>query len=552
MKQSKIVNRFFALIIGWLCAWTLNIEERMLFFVIFLGCSCIAIIILESCKPEIKSIILASLFSFFIVISYSVEHCYPLLSGKSGIAVLLLAFFLQYGVRIINETLVVREEKVLSAWIWYILPIILFLGWLPHLLYNYPGSLCYDARDQLEQAFGFLPLDNKNPVFDTLLYGTLFKAGRQLTGIDNAGITVIAFTQYLLMALSFSCAMYEGLKLTQSKVFIVGSVLFYILIPIFGGAGQIILKDSLHMSMFVFMFASQLRVLRKPTKKAIVLYAISVILVSITRAMALVYAVLGGVLMVLVFVCRRRELGYYMLGAVSSAIGVVLLWECVILPHWEIKEYPSVEKYCLPFNQIAYVVVTDELSETERVAIDSVLNVERIKTEYTSNSADYLKVIFHEGDMTLFWKFYLTCYLKHTKAMIKGPILSYHKYVYPLAIGKDNYRSYIADCSGMGLNLYYKDEVKRLKMENYIRWWEQNPLLKLFMGPGLYCWILLFCVMFCRSNLRVSLIPLILLFLGLFFTPINGETRYAFPILATSPLMVAMCTALSDESKITL
>ena len=71
--------------------------------------------------------------------------------------------------------------------------------------------------------------------------------------------------------------------------------------PVFGYAGQVVLKDTLHMAAFMIMLSAQLTVMRKPQTKWSIVYGLSLLLVSLTRAMASVYAVAGGLATVVFF-----------------------------------------------------------------------------------------------------------------------------------------------------------------------------------------------------------------------------------------------------------
>ena len=81
------------------------------------------------------------------------------------------------------------------------------------------------------------------------------------------------------------------------------------------------------------------------------------------------------------------------------------------------------------------------------------------------------------------------------------------------------------------------------KFRSYVEIWEQTAGLDLLMGPGLYSWVL---VIYCGNCFRkrnkdalLKLMPLILLMFGFLLTHVNAETRYAFPLMASAPLIFA-------------
>ena len=129
--------------------------------------------------------------------------------------------------------------------------------------------------------------------------------------------------------------------------------------------------------------------------------------------------------------------------------------------------------------------------------------------------------------------------------MIAGLLSSCYQYFYPLSVGFGNYCSVIEDYSGAGLDIYFVHEEARSDMDAYAAKWETNAILSLVMGPGLYTWILLFsasrCVQYKSMKMFCIILPLLILMIGLPFTPVNGDVRYAYPILSSAPLLVALC-----------
>lgn len=127
---------------------------------------------------------------------------------------------------------------------------------------NCPGSVCNDAMTQLYMAWGLQPMSNNNPVFDTAFYALLFRIGSFLFGTDNGGVALNTFVQLLLFSFSFAHFTEIVFELTHSKTKTAFLICFYMINPIFGGAVQIMLKDSLHLSVFI-LYISYLLKLQK-------------------------------------------------------------------------------------------------------------------------------------------------------------------------------------------------------------------------------------------------------------------------------------------------
>lgn len=445
------------------------------------------------------------------------------------------------------ERVVSRNAYIFMASIF----VVLLLGWFPYFWANMPGSITVDGSIQLGQFFGLIPLSNGNPIFDTMVFGLLFRAGRFVFKTDNGGIMLIAFTQYILMAIAFTWSVYEGyLLLGKKKGFVICSLLLFTVMPVFGYAGQVVLKDTLHMAAFMIMLSAQLTVMRKPQTKWCAVYGLSLLLVSLTRAMASVYAVAGGLATVVFFRKEKLEFKKVMTLTVLSSFLLFGTYERVLLPFIGAKEYPSGEKYAMALQQVGYVVTKhyDAITDDEIEAIDSMLQYDRIVESYHQNIADPMKRIYQtedKGPQSKFWIQYFKWYLKYPRDMFTGLFSSCYQYFYPLSVGFGNYCSVMEDYSGAGLDIHFIHEEARSSMNAYAGKWETNAILSLMIGPGLYTWILIFsasrCVQYQSRKMFCIILPLLILMIGLPFTPVNGDVRYAYPILSSAPLLVALC-----------
>ncbi len=501
-------------------------------------------------RLSVSRLVLALIYALFLAMGESMERKggMNLFPGKPvlmlGVVALLTVLF--YFILCLIDKLLSKQRpgadpgfwKKSLAWIW--VPAILFLGLSVYLIFNLPGSVTYDGMWQLSQGLGLSKLYNHNPVLVTWAYGFLFKVGRFILHTDNAGVIAIALFQTAAMAAAFSWLIYEGFMMLRSKFFIFAAVVFYVAVPLFGGSAQVVLKDSFHVPFFIAMLSCMAGIIRKPSKLKMVLLCVLLILASLTRSMAMLYSLAGGVALAAAFLAKKREHRGFLAAMVAAAACFVLLWNNVLLPALDIGKYPSLEKYSLPLQQVAYVVVNHELTPEETAAIENVLDVETIREVYNPDISDPLKENFKYGDMGPFWKLYASWFFKYPADMVKSVFKSYYKYLDPYSLGRTNYRNYIQDCSGIGLNFYSMLPQQRQRLLDYVNTWESNPVLRLFMGPGLYSWILIYGLARGHRDHWPVFIPLLFLFIGLFLAAVNGETRYALPVIAAAPLIIAM------------
>ena len=513
---------------------------------------------------KVSETVVAALYSFFLVFGlmksaiargaavYSLKTMLPLIFIALFFAFYFVIAFLDF--RLDGSLSIRRPGHAVKCNVYLFgtsVFVILLLGWFPYFWANLPGSITVDGSIQLGQFFGLIPLSNGNPIFDTMVFGLLFQAGRFVFKTDNGGIMLIALTQYIVMAIAFTWSVYEGyLLLGKKKSFVICSLLLYTMMPVFGYAGQVVLKDTLHMAAFMIMLSAQLTVMRKPQTKWCAVYGLSLLLVSLTRAMASVYAMAGGLMTVVFFWKKKPEFKKVMMLTVLSVFLLFGTYERVLLPLIGAEEYPSSERYAIVLQQVGYIVTKhhDEITDDEIEAIESMLQYDRIVEEYNQNIADPMKRIYQiedKGPQSKFWRQYFMWYLKYPRDMMAGFFSSCYRYFYPLSVGFGNYCSVIEDYSDAELDLHFVHEEARSRMMEYAARWETNKILSLVTGPGLYTWILIFCASRCvqyqSMKMFCIILPLLFLMIGLPFTPVNGDVRYAYPILSSAPLLVALC-----------
>lgn len=515
-------------------------------------------------RRRVSEAVVAALYSFFLLFGFmksAIIRGISLSSLKTMLPLVFIALFFVFCFAIaildslLDRSVSIRQPERVGKRNAYLflssVSALLLLGWFPYFWANLPGSITVDGSIQLGQFFGLIPLSNGNPIFDTMVFGLLFRAGRFVFKTDNGGIMLIAVAQYLVMAIAFTWSVYEGyLLLGKKKSFVICSLLLYTLMPIFGYAGQVVLKDTLHMAAFMFMLSAQMTVMQKPETKWSIVYGLSLLLVSLTRAMASVYAMAGGLATVVFFWKEKPEFKKVMTLTVLSSFLLFGTYERILLPLIGAEAYPSSERYAVALQQVGYIVTKhhDEITDDEIEAIDSMLQYDRITEEYNQNIADPMKRLYQiedKGSQSKFWRQYFMWYLKYPRDMIAGLFSSCYQYFYPLSVGFGNYCSVMEDYSGAGLNIHFVHEEARSSMDEYASKWKTNAVLSLLMGPGLYTWVLIFsasrCVQYKSVKMFCIILPLLILMIGLPFTPVNGDVRYAYPILSSAPLLVALC-----------
>ena len=114
------------------------------------------------------------------------------------------------------------------------------------------------------------------------------------------------------------------------------------------------------------------------------------------------------------------------------------------------------------------------------------------------------------------------------------------KYFFAFSTGSTEYWYGIDDFSKLGKEIAFVIPVRYIK--NYVMFWVESPSLSRLIGPGPYSWMLLFSAGRAWRNkskeILVLIVPMAILMIGLIFTPINGECRYAYPLIGMAPIIL--------------
>lgn len=453
--------------------------------------------------------------------------------------------FFACGLEAINEKLDGLEcpcqERVLSRRSFLITAAVLLLLWLPFVVMDYPGAVCYDTVQQFGQFWGMIPRSNNSPYFDTVVYGVLYGIGSFLGGSDNSGIGFIVICQLFLYAATFAFAIETICHVTNFRAPRWLLIALYGLVPIFGGAVRVVLKDSLHLP-FVMLYCTVLvRILYLPvTKKTWAAFCLSFLLAAFTRKAALSY-VLAGALMAVLLVQSKREKRKLLL---CTAFGVLLLMvvEKGLYPLLGIAGAPSSELVALQIQSVSYITKRqiDSIPPELLQRIDVVLGIDNILGIYNPNNADYMKPFFN-GDVREILSVWFALAKRYPGEFVYSVITASWKYFYVLSTGSTEYWYGIDDFAKLGKDIAYVFPVRYIK--NYVIFWVESPSLSRFIGPGPYSWMLLFSAGRAWRNkskdIFVLIVPMAILMIGLIFTPINGECRYAYPLFGMVPIILA-------------
>ncbi|MDO5435321.1 MAG: DUF6020 family protein [Clostridia bacterium] len=418
-------------------------------------------------------------------------------------------------------------------------------------VYNGPGSVPTDTYQQLQQYVGERVRRNDNPYLLTLLYGWLHDIGRRIGGA-NGGIYLNLSIQVLVMAWAYVRSAFFVYEKTGSVKLMLVTWAFYLIMPVFGGQAQIWLKDSIHSGIFTLFFIEYVRMFSDDIRpKTLIRFCVLTLLACMTRK-ATVYIIIVCLLLLTVRHLRSmRKSGeqkhpvYW--AAVAGTLVLFILYENILLPVCGVAPAQKKENYVIPFR-ITTLMVRDhsnELSADDMKVIDRVMDHSKLAEAYNPDNIDAVKALGADASdrqLSDLLKLDIRLSLRYPLTALQAVIDGTWRYYYPVLSDRSWIRVYITEEDTFGW--YMENQSAKSRLYNWFCvFWEKTPVLTMFTDPGLYIWLLFFAffrALRCRHIRAVAVItPLAVFALGLLATPINGDLRYAFPVIAALPLTVA-------------
>lgn len=438
--------------------------------------------------------------------------------------------------------------------------LILFVLWMPYVLGAAPGSICVDSSKQIRDFLQGTDIYIANPILVTGIYGVLFTLGRALGG-DALGDMFLVMFQFILLASALSSLSAWIYRRSHSKKAYIVCLFLFGVVPNWGVSVQCILKDVVNVGFFIYFMITYADIVldqEAPTKGKYIKLFVFAVLSALSKKFVDIAIVLG--LIVLLLVKRKNVSMRKWIAGITAGLILILMSVEFITTHGSIFQPPLLrEKYSLPMQQIARYCrdYGDEMTQEEIDLVDKVLDFDEIRVAYNSNISDPVKNLYHgEENMDAFWKIYFQLGKKHPSVYIQHMIEGNYRYMYPMDAGWAPYRASISTpkCGDEPCyEINYLNTEARDSMTNYVEWWMHSLLFRLFIGPGLYvdAFIILCCYAVDRKK-KTSLLmfaPLILLTVGLLFTHVNGENRYAYPVKALIPLCATVVLMESSHKK---
>ena len=440
---------------------------------------------------------------------------------------------------------------------------VIFLLWLPALLASWPGVYVIDNVFQF-QWFQEGNISAHHPILHTYLLGFCMEAGKKIFGSYEAGLGVYSVGQMLILSGLFSYTIY-ALRDKLAGIFRLVCLLLYGCMPYHAVSSFTATKDILFSGFFLILVLKSYELAMDTevffsSKKKISQYIVIVFLSCCFRNTG-IYVFLC-MIPFLLFLGRR-----YWKRALLLAMIPVLLWGVYTGPVYQalhIEKGSSGEILSVPMQQISRALLEEGDKLDAKVTEEAEIYIPGYES-YAPRVADPVKDTFNNqafeedpvGFVSLWAKIGLSCPSSYMKAFLEMNL----GFWWPAMDFPDpgTYLAFIpyrnADMEQVGeipgkvvyierqsflpaLEGFYQDYTEEGKFE-------QIPVLSWLYSPGVYFWIICFGIIYCFYTKRFrTILPwavLLLLWLTLMVSPVV-VFRYAYPLVVSLPIMLAMIT----------
>lgn len=443
--------------------------------------------------------------------------------------------------------------------------IVILLFWLIYIIAFYPGILSPDPSFQLLQYFGIdnkysgyvnlidknVIITNHHPVLHTLLLGFLTNIGIKLFSSFNIGLFIYTIIQTLILSSTLSYTIKFMRDINVSLKYRKICLLIYSLVPVFPLYALSPVKDVIFGCLIILYIISMykfIKIKEKIKAKDIILEIILMILITLFRNNGIYVILLSFPFLVF---ANKKNLFKFILIFVA-ALSFYISYNKIILPHFKITNGSIREALSVPFQQTARYVKEhkNEVTKSEKVIIDKLLNYDTIDTRYNPKLADPVKNEFNKDytkkDLNNYFKVWFIEFKKHPLTYMEATIENTYGYFYPI---ETNWYVHIKGkkiVNNYGFDYHFNEKLKPLRMVlgGFATIFPYIPFIGLIINIGFNTWILLFMLSYIiyRKKYKdiIYLIPSFILLLVCFVSPANTYFRYALPNVFAMPVMLAM------------
>lgn len=318
-------------------------------------------------------------------------------------------------------------------------------------------------------------------------------------------------------------------------------------------------KDALYTAALLFFLTSAFELCRGERRKSTVaLFALSAVFCVLFRNDGIY--VLLPTLVVLLTQRGSRHVSAVLLPAL---VVFWLVFGKVVLPLAGVAPGSKREMLSIPFQQTARYLVEqpDDVTDSERAAIDGVLIFDRVAESYDPTISDPVKALYRKDatseDMSRYFSAWKDMFVRHPATYVHALLNNKYEYFYPeyplgepspLPLEWSMEMMKVANryCEKLSMDFHHPTRLQSwgLLYERIRYAIFAMPLLRVLISASTQVWVSLFLLAFTlrRRNwdALVFLVPIFMIFLINLAGPTNGSYfRYTYPVMVYMPIALA-------------
>lgn len=441
-----------------------------------------------------------------------------------------------------------REKARKVFWGAFLVLVFVYGGYF--FLTEYPGNITSDSLTQIRHGLSNR-YDTMHPFWHSMVIKVCLVVGNGLFGDLNAGVACYSVVQILAMA---GCIAYLIMTLYEAGIpgWCVGvSLAGYAVVPYHIALSITLWKDiphSLGILLLVTALFRRLRSLGSCPVRETVLMAVGGLLVGLMRT--------NGVVTLGIFLVIMARFLWKLDRRILSLLGMVFL-VCVVLcgPVMGLFDtyehsFAFLETFSVPIQQVARVIAEGgELTPDQLALVDRMVDSQKIGEIYTPESVDSVKHTMYLSDPGFFLenkaqygKLWVDLGMKYPMEYLKAWV----DVTKGFWNGGYRFRQYSEGILGNDLGLE-KTVVSGLLLKLKNLWFgfvRFTVVADVINSIGLQVWVMILGWFVNLKNRKAEawlFVPYVVILLGLWLgTPVFAEFRYAYPLILTLPLLIAM------------
>lgn len=482
---------------------------------------------------------------------YIFEFIVGLLSLFSAFSAVLAEHFSHIRLNTPGKEPSMHSKRIVFLWS----GLLIFACWLPYFLMLYPGDITADSISELNQAVKDEPLSNHHPIVHTMMIRICYNLGFALFHDETKAVATYSVIQMLFMAFGFAYLIETMYKYRVKKLPIF-CVLFCFCFLSYHGVYSVAMWKDIMFGFFVLTFTTTLwRVLmydlrgekKLPIREPIMLF-LTGIGVCLFRSNGM-YAYIMMLVFLIIFCIKCKK--FVIMSVTCAALIVAAVVKGPVYNSLNITPPDTIEGLAIPQQMISAVVSHErELTDEQRELIERVLSLEDIRSCYSPNSADPVKLAIrdrgdqeylaeHKGEYLKLWmqlgaKYPSDYVIAFVYSTIGYWLPDVRNWVYAGEFRWDNFETLRKKPLISEENVQFLDRLRNSYTVYYV--------LGLFWSIALEVWVALFMMGVTFVKRKPRMLLLYLPIFGVWGTlllaaPVFAEFRYTYSIFCTVPLL---------------